>query len=173
MYKLAIGTVSEYKINAIKRAFADLDISIDPIAFKADSGVSEQPRAEGETKLGSINRAKAAMENNPNCDAAIGVEFGYEPVEGKWHMVCWATIVTKKEAEIYSEQSSTLELPKALTDALNKDIDIDSKLTVLLEHLPNTEAARQYQAFIKKRRVIYECVTNVVLRWIFDELYTD
>lgn len=92
--KIAIGTTSGYKVNAIKRALGELDIDCEVMPVKVASHVSDQPKAGNETRTGAENRARAALQAAPSCDIGIGVEFGYEPVQGSYHMVCWASIYT-------------------------------------------------------------------------------
>lgn len=172
MLKIAIGTKSSYKINAIKRAIYNLDIPFECISDNVPSNISNQPMNKGETKLGSINRAKNILMDYPNYDLGLGVEFGYEPDDnGNLHMVCWASIVTQ-DGDIFSEQSSTLELPKMFREAIENNIDLESILDDKLKNLQNNEVGRKFIEFTKKRSVIYECVNAVMLRYYFDkELY--
>lgn len=165
--QIAIGTESNYKINAIKAAIYNLDIDFEGFSGKAPSEVSEQPRLVGETKLGSINRAKNILKIHPHCDCGIGVEFGYEPIDGKYYMVCWASILTK-DGKVFSEASSTLELPKSLAEGLVADISVNDGLDDVMSKAGNNYAARKFNEMLRKRVVIEECVRNVVLRWIFD-----
>lgn len=154
-----------------KKAFYELDFDFETKHGKAESGISEQPNKPGETKLGSINRAKDILRQFPESDIGLGVEFGYEPIEDSYHMVCWASIVTKT-GEIFSEQSSTLQLPRLLVESLEKDIDIDSSLNKILEKLDDSEKVRVFKDYIFKRKVIYESVSNVTLRYLLDkEIY--
>lgn len=171
MLKIAIGTKSTYKLNAIKRAIYNLDISFDYVFDNAPSEVSDQPIGKGETKLGSINRAKNILQMYPDNDLGLGVEFGYELDEfGKYHMVCWASVMTES-GKIFSEQSSTLELPKAFKEALSKNNDVGSIVDDEFKSLVTFEAGRRFLDFMKKRNVIYECVNSVMLRYHFDEKF--
>lgn len=168
MFKIAIGTNSTYKVNAIKRAILDLDLECEFTYDKVPSQISDQPQQVGETKLGSLNRARNILLEFPDSDFGIGVEFGYEPIDGRYFMACWASIVDNA-GNHYSEQSSTLELPHKLVEAIEKGIDVDSLLEDLLRDLHDTEVGRKYIEFLKKRKIIYECVSNAVLRWYFSE----
>lgn len=166
--KIAIGTNSIYKINSIKSAIYGLDIDCEFVYSKVDSEVSDQPSKMSETKLGSINRARNILKIYPDSDIALGVEFGYEPIDESYHMVCWASIVTA-DNRIFSEQSSTLELPKKLKVNLDSGIDIDSRLESLLEDLEDTHSNRIFINFIKKRKIIIESTENVMLRYLLDK----
>lgn len=109
MTKILIGTNSEYKVNAIKRAIYNLDINVSEFKQeKVSSNISDQPMKAGETKQGSINRARNAHNLFPDYDLAIGVEFGYEPVDDHFNIVCWASIVTKDGKVIYECTSNVM-----------------------------------------------------------------
>lgn len=172
MLKIAIGTNSKYKVNAIKKALYELDFDFSTVNGNADSGISDQPNKRGETKRGSINRAQDILSKFSESDIGIGVEFGYEPIKNTFHMVCWSTIATK-DGKVFSEQSSTLELPALLVEALNNNIDINSSLDKVLGRLENNERNRLFKQYIYKRRVIYESASNVTLRYLLDkEVYS-
>lgn len=166
--KIAIGTKSNYKVNAIKKVLYEMDLDFDAVFDKADSGVSDQPQKEGETRQGSINRAVNILKQYPDSDFGIGVEFGYEPIDGKYHMICYASIATK-DNKVFTEASSTLELAKPLINALHTGVDVDDTFDLILDKLSTDEVSRKYLDFIKKRKVIYECLENVLLRYVFDE----
>jgi non-canonical (house-cleaning) NTP pyrophosphatase len=77
---------------------------------------------------------------------------------------------TDNEGNLFSEQSSTLELPRLLAEGLKNDVDVNSQLKELRELIPDDHMSRKYWLFITKRRIIQECVGNVLLRWHFDKL---
>jgi inosine/xanthosine triphosphatase len=168
MVKIAIGTVSSYKVNAVKKALYELDFEFEAISVNAASEISEQPLNAGETKEGSINRAKNALNQSETADLGIGVEFGYEPIDDRFHMICWASIVTK-EGKILSEHSSSLQLPKQLQEVLLKNEDVSDNLDTLIETLEDIERNRLFIQYLKKRKFIYECVGAVAIRYLLDK----
>jgi non-canonical (house-cleaning) NTP pyrophosphatase len=170
MLKIAIATASVYKLNAILKVLYELDIDFKYMNSGVDSEVSEQPNKQGEAKQGSINRAKNILKEFPQADIGLGVEFGYELTFNSYHMVCWASILTSED-RIFSEQSSTLEVPQALREALKENIYIDDILKDFYSKLDNSESQRALKTYIRKRRPIYECTQNVMLRYLMDELY--
>jgi non-canonical (house-cleaning) NTP pyrophosphatase len=172
MLKVAVGSASAYKISAVQKVLAGLEQEFELFPLEVNTGVSEQPSKTGETQVGSINRAKAALAANPQAELGLGIEFGYEPFEDSYRMVCWAAIVDKAGLQI-SEHSSSLQVPEEFRAALdsNPQVDINDLLEPFYASLPNNEASRHFIGFIKKRRVIYECVENVFLRYIFSDRY--
>ncbi len=177
MIHIAIGTASKYKLNAILKVLYELDIDFTYSNAAVDSEVSEQPCKPGEAKTGSKNRAKNVLDKFPEAGIGLGVEFGYEPdpLQDTYHMVCWASIrhVTKRvlEPQVFSEHSSSLEVPLALKKALEEDIYIDDILKDFYKKLDNSETHRAFKTYIKKRQPIYECTKNVMLRYLMKKLY--
>lgn len=171
MLKVVIGTASGYKIRLIKKVLYELDQEFEAHAVEVSSGISEQPMKIGETKQGSINRAQNALASSPESDLAIGLEFGYEPIDSKFHMVTWATIVSSS-GQIFSEQSSTLELPKSLEEILLKDGEIFENLQELKSSLnDNNNLHTAFWRYIKKRQFLYEATLAVFVRALMDEYY--
>lgn len=170
MLKIAIGTTSKYKINAIEKVLHQLDFDFEIYPVKVASEASEQPHKENETQAGSINRAKNALTKNPECNIGLGVEFGYEPHENGYRMVCWATVITSN-GEVFSEHSSSLELPIKLVELLIEDKDISENLETVLD-IEDNEVSRYFKTFLFKRKVIYECVESVMIHYLLrDEVY--
>lgn len=170
MLKIALGTKSNYKVNAVKKALGELEIEATIFPVEVETGVSEQPKKAGETIIGSINRAKTALAVIPDAEIGLGIEFGYDPFGTEYRMICWASIVDNDGLEI-SEHSSSLQLPKKLKEALESDISVDSALEDFYGLLPKGEASRHMIEYVRKRKIIYECVKNVMLRYIFAELF--
>lgn len=166
MLKIALGTTSNYKINAVKKVLGELEVAAEIIPVKVDTGVSEQPKQKDETMTGSINRAQAALKATPTAEIGLGVEFGYEPINSEYRMICWASIADQHNLVI-SEHSSSLQLPQRLKQALAQDISVDSALEDFYSLLPKGEAARHMVEYVRKRRIIYECVENVMLHYTF------
>lgn len=109
--KIAMGTTYEQKISYLKEALDELDVKAEIIPVEVKSGVSSQPLTSAETKKGSINRAKEALEKINEADLGLGIEIGYEKnSSGKYEMLCWVTIFDK-EAKQISVQSHQFLMP--------------------------------------------------------------
>ena len=168
--KIAIGTQSQYKINAILRTFSELDIAITYTTHNVDSGVSEQPMND-EVRQGSINRAERALAGSADADIGIGAEFGYVEVGEPIKMLCYAAIADRS-GNHYAEHSSSLELPLAMVEALRNDIQIHTLVSETLDKVKPRPLNWSFSDRMTKRRLISECSTNVMLRFLLnDELY--
>jgi len=109
---IAVGTTSTQKINYLKEVLKELGIKSAVKSVEVKSEVSDQPTTSGETKTGSINRAKNALEETKNADFGLGIEVGYHKyLKNKYEMFCWATIIDKYGYQI-SGQSYKFLLPE-------------------------------------------------------------
>jgi len=110
--KIALGTTYKQKINYLREVLDELDVKAKIIPIEVKSGVSSQPLTSTETKKGSINRAKEAFRKIDKADLGLGIEIGYEKnLQGKYEILCWATIIDKKKKQI-SFQSHQFLMPE-------------------------------------------------------------
>lgn len=97
--RIAVGTTNPCKVEAVKIAFEsvfDLPITIDP--YSVESGVSDQPFGDEETRIGAYNRARSALVasisagKNANFGVGLegGVHVGKSPIEGSQELWCMA-----------------------------------------------------------------------------------
>ena len=60
--KIFVGSANPVKVNAVLAAAIETWLDVEAQGFSVESGVSDQPFSDEETKQGAINRAKAALE---------------------------------------------------------------------------------------------------------------
>lgn len=109
--KIALGTTSKDKRVFLDEVLNELQSPFEIEQVDVKSGVSDQPVSSSETKKGSINRAKNALEESKSSDFGLGIEVGYHSDKnGDYEMFCWASIVDRK-GKIFSAQSHKLKLP--------------------------------------------------------------
>jgi len=170
--KIAIGTTSEIKSTYFQDVLDSLNIKAKVFPVNTNSGVTYQPRTEKETKLGSINRAKSALEQLPDTEIGVGIEVGYEPINGKMYMHGWTSVVDS-EGNTYSEQSSTIELPKYFLGYLH-DHEEDGVGYHVQDYkiLHNDPVWRHFTEIFQYREpFIKESSRNAILRYIFRKEY--
>lgn len=142
--KLAVGTASKQKIGYLKDILNKLAIDWDVVATEVVSGVSDQPMTSDETLRGSINRAKEALDKNPEADLSIGIEVGYHPDKSnKYEIFCWATVLDRNGV-IISKESHRFLLPKFHQEILNRNLRISDYLSKYFE--TGEDAVTQYLA---------------------------
>lgn len=84
MIKVIVGSKSEHKLLAVKRAFADLKVDAEVIGVDTKSGVNEQPFGMHETSWGALNRAKKSITTREaeGATMTLGIESGLLTMAG-------------------------------------------------------------------------------------------
>lgn len=109
---IAVGTTSSQKISYLKEVLKEIGIKSVIKPIEVESGISEQPITSNETRRGSINRAKNALDKINNASFSLGIEIGYHKYsKGKYEIFCWATIIDRHGNKI-SRQSHKFLLPE-------------------------------------------------------------
>lgn len=97
--RIAVGTTNPCKVEAVKIAFEsvfDVPIAID--TYSVESGVSDQPFGDEETRIGAYNRARSALIGSISADKKAdfgvglegGVHKGKNPIDGSQELWCMA-----------------------------------------------------------------------------------
>jgi inosine/xanthosine triphosphatase len=91
---IAVGSTNPVKIAAVRmvatRAFPEVEV----IGLGVDSGVSEQPWGDEETRRGALNRAQAVL-LAAGCDLGVGLEGGVLDTEMGLMTCAWCVIVDR------------------------------------------------------------------------------
>lgn len=113
--KIAVASLNPVKINAVKTAFqtqfpaAELQL----MPLNVESGVSDQPRSDEETRRGARNRVNNLKKLYPDADFWVGLEGGLESFDGRLLAFAWMAIGNGYGA-ISEARSVTLPLPPAV-----------------------------------------------------------
>lgn len=134
--KLAVGTISEQKLGYLREVLSEIGIEADLFPVKVESGVSEQPLSDEETRSGSLNRAKNALEITSLADYAIGIEVGYHKDDSdKYEIFCWATIIDRKNSSI-SKKSHGFFLPEFYQNKIRNNLYVGDHLENYFAYSP-------------------------------------
>ena len=166
---LAVGTVSEQKIGYVKELISEIGLSIKLVPVDVQSGVSSQPLTEEETKKGSINRAKQALENVPSADCGIGIEVGYHKnKKGNYEIFCYSSIIDK-DSKILSCSSNRFLMPKFHQDKIKNNLPLGKHVRDYFQR--DNHPATQYIAELLRGRkqFIVESVRNALLFYLKKE----
>ena len=168
---IMVGTTSEPKIKYLKEVLKDLKVIAKLIPLEVKSGVSEQPKNSQETEQGSINRAKAAFENNKEADFAMGIEVGYHKESNAgYEMFCWVTIIDSNGYQI-SNQSHKFLLPKYHQEILHANKFINEHLEGYLKSSKHP-AKKHIDEMIRHRKTFIEnAIRYALLQYLAREDY--
>ncbi|MFK3938285.1 DUF84 family protein [Alkalihalobacillus sp. NPDC078783] len=114
---VAIGTKNPAKVHAVKETLLSEPITF--VSVEVPSGVSCQPFSDDETRLGALNRAKAALVDT-DADLAIGLEGGVSETDTGALMLCnWGVLVDKK-GSTWEASGLRIPVPTDVSDELLK-----------------------------------------------------
>jgi len=170
--KIAVGTISESKINFLKEALNELKIKAEVIPIKTESGISYQPLSSKETKKGSVNRAKRALGKENLVDLAIGIEVGYhQNPAGEYEMLCWATIIDK-EKTIVSCESHHFLLPEFHQNVIKKGKYLGDHVQKYLKTSNNKMIQRIGIIMRHRKPFITNALENVLIHYLKKEEFS-
>eukprot|EP00501_MAST-03F_sp_TOSAG23-6_P001136 GSMAST32.ASY1.ANO1.1179.1 assembled CDS len=123
--RIAVGTTNKCKVGAVIKTIQEYPhiSNAEVVAFKAPSGVSEQPMGIETTAQGARNRAEAAWNLSKNCDVALGIESGlFKLDDGSYYDVCVCSSFDGNRHHL--GMSCAFEVPSAIMKFVQED-DMD------------------------------------------------
>lgn len=125
MLRVAVGSMNPVKVQAVERGFKaiwpELEISVD--GYDVQSGVSNQPKSDEESRLGAKNRAKNALESDPQAAYGVGLEGGLQKIDDKWTDSQWVIIVNRA-GKIGLGQSVRVEVPNKIMKMIEGGLEL-------------------------------------------------
>jgi inosine/xanthosine triphosphatase len=85
----------------------------------ADSGVRSQPLSSAETLKGAGNRARAALQAQPEADFGVGIEGGVEPHGAELSAFAWVVVLSPTGME-GKGRTGTFFLPPAVAELIRQ-----------------------------------------------------
>lgn len=92
---ISVGSTNPVKVNSVVNAIGDKLKDIRVKGKGVESGVSEQPMSDEETRGGAIERAKKALIES-KADVGVGLEGGVYVEDGRVWNTVWCCVVDKK-----------------------------------------------------------------------------
>ncbi len=169
--KIALGTTSIQKIKYLNEVLEEIGVRVEIVGSEVNSGVSEQPIEKGETERGSLNRARSALELNPDCDFGLGIEVGYNINDvGKYEIFCCASAVGKDEYLVNCSSSKIL-LPSFHQEILKQEKYLGEHVGEYKKDI-NEPVTNYMRELVRGRKpIIKEAVRNVLLRCLNRDEY--
>jgi inosine/xanthosine triphosphatase len=135
--RAAIGSRNPAKVEAVRRALAQLAPGCALEAVEAPSGVPDQPVGDHVTRLGARNRARAALELTGS-DIAFGLEGGVAHEPPVVWLVSWVAAVTR-DGRSGDASGLRMALPRAVATRLAAG----DELGTIIDELFGVSASKQ------------------------------
>jgi len=122
--KLYVGSANPVKLNAAKVAAENQWPDVEIISCEVESGISEQPLTDEETRKGARNRALASLatrdknEDFEEESLGIGLEGGVFTQENN---ELWSTVwvaVADRDGKIYESNGARFRVPEEIAKAI-------------------------------------------------------
>jgi len=109
--RIAVGSLNPVKRDATERATAELHATVE--AVSVESGVSEQPTTDEETRRGAENRARRALDAG-DYDLGVGLEGGVAAFGNDLLLTMWAAVTDGDQLGVGS--GPRLVLPDSIAE---------------------------------------------------------
>jgi inosine/xanthosine triphosphatase len=138
--KISLGTLNPAKRQATEASSPpESEIS----TFDVPSGVSNQPVGDEETLKGAINRARAALEQDPTADVGIGLEGGVMWIGPTLYVNNWGALVTRT-GEVLTASGARIPLPEPIVEGLKEGFELGD----VMDRYAETKGVRLHQGAI-------------------------
>lgn len=118
---IAIGTTNRAKVGAVIDALTPFYPNANFIPIQVDSDVADQPFSDEETRLGAMNRARAAKEQT-GANIAFGLEGGVRELDGILYCCNWGAVAT--DTTVYASSGAQFMLPDEVADAVRAGTEL-------------------------------------------------
>ena len=123
--KIVVASKNPVKVDATRAAFSAMlpDAALEMLPVGVDSGVSDQPTSDEETRQGARNRAANANAKQPAADYWVGLEGGIEVFDDQLMAFAWMAI-QDQHGNISDARSATLPLPLAVKKLVDGGMEL-------------------------------------------------
>lgn len=127
---IAIGSTNPVKCNAVRAVLESQYPGAEFLCEDVPSGVPLQPWGNEETRLGALNRARAAL-NQTGADLGVGLEAGVQESEFGLLTCAWCVLVDA-QGHIGVGGNSSILLPGIVADEVRQGIELGAAMDKLV-----------------------------------------
>ncbi|HET7579888.1 MAG TPA: DUF84 family protein [Bacillales bacterium] len=121
---VGVGSTNPAKVKAVKEVFPSAR------GVNVDSGVSDQPMSDEETRTGALHRARACVENGARI--GIGLEGGVMESDAGLLSVNWGALVDENGTEVVAS-GARYPLPPEIAAALRSGKELGDVMDAFTE----------------------------------------
>ncbi len=122
---IVVASHNPVKLEAARQAFSSRfpSANLELIPIDVESGVSEQPDGDEETRRGARNRVEEASRAYPDAEFWVGLEGGIATVDDQLMAFAWIA-VRGRNGKIVDVKSVTLPLPPAVRELVASGLEL-------------------------------------------------
>lgn len=159
MKKIVVSSLNPVKAEAVKKGFERLfpGDRFEIVNISVESGVSNQPMTDEETRIGASNRAVKAREIIPKGDYWVGVEGGCDYLDNDMVAFAWIVVLGKDKHGL--ARTALFRLPKQVQDLVMSGMELglaDDKVFGEENSKQNSGAVGLLTGDVVTRTTLYE-----------------
>jgi inosine/xanthosine triphosphatase len=150
--KIFVGSANPVKVNAVLAAAIETWPDVEAQGFSVESGVSDQPFSDEETKQGAINRAKAALEEGLKINKeeivylGVGMEGGIVDLDKEMWSTVWAAVVDQ-QGSVTLSAGARFRVPDSVADKIRAKVEMGHAVAEIIGE-ENKNKIKQEQGLI-------------------------
>ncbi|MBT8061927.1 MAG: inosine/xanthosine triphosphatase [Gammaproteobacteria bacterium] len=123
--KIVVASKNPVKVQAVEAAFRARfpQTALDITSVNVESGVSDQPMSDQETRRGAHNRVDNARERIPDADFWVGLEGGLETIDGEMMASAWM-VIGAEDGRRGEARTPTLPLPPQVLQLVRDGLEL-------------------------------------------------
>ncbi len=173
MRRIAVGSRNPVKIRAVQAVVRQIWPAAEVVGVSVPSGVDVQPRTEAQTRLGALNRARAAR-LAVDADLGVGLEGGVEELRGRLYLVN-SVVAVDRDGQQGEGGGVRMELPPAFRASLDAGRELGDLIDAASGQLNTKQkdgAIGLLTAGLADRQQSFEqALTYALVRWLAPSLY--
>jgi inosine/xanthosine triphosphatase len=122
MIKVVVASKNPVKVNAVLGGFSSYFHEVYVEKVEVNSGVSDQPLSDEETRKGAIIRAKNAKKSFKDADFWVGIEGGIE--SGDFSLTAFAWVVILSADKSGESRTTTFQLPTKVAELIAQGYEL-------------------------------------------------
>ncbi|HSU80705.1 MAG TPA: DUF84 family protein [Candidatus Angelobacter sp.] len=138
--KISLGTLNPAKRQATEESSPP---NSEILTFDVPSGVSNQPVGDEETLEGAINRARAALKQDPSAEVGVGLEGGVMWIGPTLYLCNWGALVTRDDV-VLTASGARIPLPEPIVVGLKEGLELGD----VMDRYAQTKGVRLHQGAI-------------------------
>lgn len=159
MKRVIVSSLNPVKSQAVEKGFYRMfpDEKFTIVQIHVESGVSDQPMTDSESRRGALNRAVNACKAAPDGDFWVGVEGGCDYLDGD--MVAFAWIVVQGNEKCGAARTALFRLPKEIQGLVESGVELglaDDKVFGEENSKQNSGAVGLLTGDVVTRTTLYE-----------------
>lgn len=133
MVKVVVASENPVKVNAVLQGFSSYFPKVSVEKVEVNSGVSNQPLTDEETRKGAHNRAENAKYKFGEADFWVGIEGGIEPAGEGLTAFAWVVILSGNKTG--EARTTTFQLPRKIAELISQGYELGHANDIVFEQI--------------------------------------